>query len=117
MHLHVYPESSGILRYHKVLDLNAGFPLETGKGTEGAMDFKRARDSEAVETGENELLTCRYCGERYLLFWAMELGVQTSSTEPSSGRLTSGLVFPLRLCIVCGCFYLQSILDIEMRLI
>lgn len=50
MHPYMYPESSGSLLYHKVLDLNGGFPLETGKGTEGAIDFKKTRDSEAIET-------------------------------------------------------------------
>lgn len=52
MHPYVHPESSGSLPYHKVLDLNGSFPLETSKGAEGPMDCKRARDSEAIETEE-----------------------------------------------------------------
>lgn len=59
MRLHVYPESSGNLPNHEVLDLSGDFPLATGKGCECSMDFKTARDSEATETGENGLLSLK----------------------------------------------------------
>lgn len=88
-HLHVWPyvfrKPPQIMEY-----LSGGFLLATGKGTGGAMEWNRAKDSEAIEAGGNELLSLQLLQRGLWVLEAMELGDWTSFTESASGRLMSG---------------------------
>lgn len=46
--------------------MSGSFLLETGKETEGAMELKRTKDSEAIEAGGSELLNLQMLGRGFL---------------------------------------------------